>query len=61
MMTRKHFKLFAEAIGRIPQAEQREAVTRTVAAVCRSSNTRFDYGRFQAAIEKAAADQGDCH
>lgn len=49
-MTRKHFKLFAEAIGRIENAKERQNTVEIVAKVCKSDNPNFDLARFMAAI-----------
>ncbi len=48
-MSKKHFKVFAEAIARIENAEERGRAAKLVADVCAGENGRFDYGRFYSA------------
>lgn len=45
-MSRKHFKLFAEAISEISDLTERKALASLVASICKQSNSKFDYQRF---------------
>lgn len=48
-MTRKDFIALAQALTCIKDPDERETVAILVAAVCRSSNPRFDTAKFMAA------------
>lgn len=48
-MSRKHFKLFAEAISQITDLQERKSVAYLVASVCKQSNSNFNYQTFYAA------------
>ena len=48
-MSKKHFKVFAEAIAQIENDEDRVRTAKLVADVCAGENGRFDYGRFYSA------------
>lgn len=45
-MSRKHFVLFAQAISEITDSVERIRVAQLVAAVCKQSNSNFDYYKF---------------
>lgn len=45
-MSRKHFKLFADAIKEIDDMVTRESVAYLIANVCKQANSNFDYDRF---------------
>lgn len=57
MLTRKHFKDLAEAIGIefAGEPETRARVVDLCAVFCRRANERFDRDRFERAIEAQAA------
>ena len=48
-MSRKHFKLFAEAINEIQDMQQRKNVAKMVADVCKQLNSNFCYQTFYSA------------
>lgn len=45
-MTRKHFKLFADAVKEIDDMVTREAVAYLIANVCKQANSNFNYDKF---------------
>lgn len=45
-MSRKHFKLFADAVKEIDDMVTREAVAYLIANVCKQANSNFDYDKF---------------
>jgi len=49
MMTRKHFKEFAEVISKIENNKEREKQAKFNADVFKQNNPRFDYRRFYVA------------
>lgn len=48
-MSRKHFKLFADAISEIQDLADRKRVAQLVACVCKQSNSNFDFYKFYSA------------
>lgn len=48
-MTKKHFKLLAEAISKLKSEKEREKVAQLVGEVCRQINPRFDWTRWRTA------------
>lgn len=48
-MTKKHFKLLAEAISRVDSLMERQHLSKEIGNVCKSQNDRFDWFRWNEA------------
>lgn len=57
MMSKKHFKAFADAIALIEDEQQREGVLTVVCRVCYEDNPRFDQSRFVEWIRRVRANE----
>ena len=51
-MSRKHFKMFAEAIARINEKEKQKEIMDFLIPILEQSNPDFDRGRFEDYIRK---------
>ena len=58
-MTKKHFKAYAESIGKEFYADSpmRSRITELFGGVALSFNPRFDWRKFERAVDSAAAAQ----
>lgn len=50
-MTKKHFKLLAEAISKVDSLPERQYLSKTIGKVCESQNDRFDWYRWDEACK----------
>ncbi len=52
MMTKKHFKLFAECLSKIEDDSHRDNLIVFISNVLEKSNPKFDFGRFEEYIRR---------
>jgi hypothetical protein len=54
MMSRKDFRLLADAVAQIDDIENRKYVSNLVASACSNSNSKFNLDTFLNAVENKA-------
>jgi len=53
-MTKKHYKMFADAIGRLKSKEERESMVNFLSPLFLADNRRFDLERFTEWIRRVS-------